>query len=69
MFVSRYIQSSTKGCTRTARAGDASRVYSLRTFMKLPPQKVILTVSKNKAQLIDLICEDLETHKEEFEVI
>ena len=46
----RYIEGRDKG---------ASRVYTLRCTALLPPQKVVLTVTTNKDQLIALIVEDL----------
>ena len=67
IYICRYIPGSTKGSTRQVRAKGASRVYSLRCITALPTQKSILTVSQNKAQLIDLLCEDLVSHKEEFQ--
>lgn len=44
-----------------------SRVYSLRPNTALPSQKVVLTGTKKKVQLIDLICEDLVNHSDEFQ--
>ena len=37
-------------------------MYTLRSTTCLPPQKVILTVTQNKMQLIELICKDIMTH-------
>ena len=51
----RYHDYSTKSVTRSARATGASRVHQLQLNCKLPPQKIVLTVSKNKKQLISLI--------------
>lgn len=42
-------------------------MYSFHNNTPLPCQKVAITVSKNKAQLIDLICEDLANHSQEFQ--
>ena len=39
-------------------------MYSLRPTAKLPSQKVVLTVSSNKKQLIDLILTELIYHKD-----
>ena len=39
-------------------------MYSLRPTAKLPSQKVVLTVSCNKKQLIDLILTELIYHKD-----
>ena len=46
---------------------QASRVYTLRCTARLPPQKVVLTVTTNKDQLIALIVEDLVSHKADFQ--
>ena len=59
----RYYQHSTKETTRTSRAGkDASRRHQLSMATPLPPQKVCLTVTHNKIQLISLICDYLVEH-------
>lgn len=39
-------------------------MYTLRPTARLPLQKVLLTVSSNKKQLIDLIVDDLVAHKD-----
>lgn len=62
----RYNQGSTKESTRIERDRGASREYSLRPTTKLPQQKVLLTVSSNKKQLITLILDDLVSHKDSF---
>ena len=56
----RYTAGSIKESTRKERDQGASRVYTLRPPARLPAQKVVLTVSSNKTQLIDLILADLE---------
>ncbi|PIK51925.1 hypothetical protein BSL78_11180 [Apostichopus japonicus] len=50
-----------------ARTGQTSKqgVYSAM-HTRLPPQKVMLTVTRNKMQLINLICEDMASHKDDF---
>ena len=60
----RYTAGSIKESTRKERDQGASRVYTLRPPARLPAQKVVLTVSSNKTQLIDLILADLEAHKD-----
>ena len=56
----RYYAYSIKGETRNSRAGKkASRVHKLRSDTPLPPQQVVLNVSKNKIQLIEIICDQL----------
>ena len=57
---------STNESTRHGRDKGASRVYPLRNTTRLPPQKVMLTVTRNRVQLIDLICEDMAFHKDDF---
>ena len=59
----RYIE----GSTRCSIDKGASRVYTLRCTALLPPQKVVLTVTTNKDQLIALIVEDLVSHKADFQ--
>ena len=59
----RYFDYSTKSTTRCARATGASRVYQLRTNTTLPPKKNLLTVTDNKKQLIQLICQDMLNDK------
>ena len=63
----RYIEGSTKEATRRSIDKGASRVYTLRCTALLPPQKVVLTVTTNKDQLIALIVEDLVSHKADFQ--
>ena len=60
----RYKEGSIKESTRNYRDQGASRVYSLCPTAKLPSQKVVLTVSSNKGQLIDLILTELIYHKD-----
>ncbi|MCP3901925.1 MAG: hypothetical protein GY707_19635 [Desulfobacteraceae bacterium] len=49
---------STKEIMRRTRAGkEASRKHRLSLSTPLPSKKVILTVTSNKSQLIDLICQ------------
>ncbi len=63
---SRYEEGGIKESRRFARDKGASKVYTLCEITSRPPQKVLLTVSTNKAQLIDLICTDMITYKGEF---
>ena len=51
---------SIKDATRCQRACEAAREYKLAMNAPLPQQLVLLLVSKNKVQLIDLICEELQ---------
>ena len=67
LIFDRYVPSSTKDVTRSSRGNKCSRVYSLTNTTRLPAQCVILTVSKNKAQLIDIIVDDLKLHADEFQ--
>ena len=58
----RYKADSTKASTRHGQDQGASRMYTLRSTTRLPPQKVLLTVTQNIMQLIELICKDIMTH-------
>ena len=52
----RYYEQSTKNCTRKSRAGAvASRQHQLTLTTPSPPQTVLLSVTENNIQLIDLI--------------
>ena len=62
----RYKEGGIKESTRNERDQGASRVYTLRPVTRLPSQKAILTVSRNKKQLIDLILADLVSNKDMF---
>jgi len=56
----RYFDYSIKSGTRSSRSGQqASRRHQLGLSSPLPSQKVTLTVTSNKEQLIDLICSEL----------
>ncbi len=56
----RYHDYSIKSGARQERAGQfASRCHQLSLQTPLPFQKVMLTVTRNKVQLIDIICEQL----------
>ena len=63
----RYIEGSTKEATRRGRDKRASRVYTSRCTARLPPQKVVITLTTNKDQLIALIVVDLVSHKADFQ--
>ncbi|MES9884531.1 MAG: hypothetical protein ABW185_27110 [Sedimenticola sp.] len=56
----RYFQHSIKNVTRRSRAGSlGTRHHKLGLNTPLPAQKVALSVTENKVQLIDIICEQL----------
>ena len=58
-----YISSSTEGCTRGRRASvTADRRRHLILQSSLPPHSGSLTVTDNKVQLIDAICDNLPAH-------
>ena len=48
----------------TGRDKGASKEYTFRNTTRLRPPKVMLTVTRNKVQLIDLMCEDTAFHKD-----
>ena len=53
-------KTSIKDATRCQRECEATREYKLTMTAPLPQQQVVLSVMKNKVQLIDLICEELQ---------
>lgn len=55
----RYLEYSAKSGTRCSRATPVSREHQLSLNSPLPPQQIVLTVTKNKIQLIDMICDML----------
>ena len=58
LIFDRYIKRSTKEATRLQRAGKhASRGHKLQLSSPLPQQQVLLNVSENKCQLINIICQ------------
>ena len=57
-YFDRY-NTSIKDATRCQRACEAAREYKLTMNAPLPQQQVVLSVTKNKVQLIDVICEEL----------
>ncbi|CAH3121622.1 unnamed protein product [Porites lobata] len=63
LIFDRYPDYSTKSVTRDARECTASRVFQLSEQAPLPPQNVILTVSKNKVQLMSMICSNITKDK------
>ena len=62
MFLTGY-ELSTKSVTRGARSSEASLIYQLEASTALPPQQVTLTNTRNKKQLIDIICMQLAHDK------
>ena len=65
LIFDRYHDNSIKRATRTARAGkEASRRMKLGLKTPLPAQKIVLTVTENKIQLINLICSYIANHVE-----
>lgn len=67
LIFDRYHLFSTKDVTRHKRVAGVSRVHHLSMSSPLPSQKVILTVTENKKQLISLICCDIMNNKELLE--
>ena len=64
LIFDRYIDYSMKCTTRSSRGNDRSRVYQLNLSSPLPPQKLTLTVSENKRQLIKITPIELQTDPE-----
>ena len=66
LIFDRYLPTSTKGATRSNRAGNnASRRHQLTLHMPLPAQKVVLNVTQNRTQLISLITQYLHDNLQE----
>ena len=57
----RYKSISTKSSTRISRMAEGCKVFQLCLTAPLPSQKVTLTISQSKKQLIDIICKDLQS--------
>ena len=55
----RYENFSTKSSTRISRMAECCKVFQLCPTAPLPSQKLTLTITQNKKQLIDIICKDL----------
>ena len=55
----RYKPYSTKSVIRSGRITQASRIHQLNLTMQLPARNAVLTVTKNKQQLIKMICDEL----------
>ena len=55
---------SIKESIRNDRDQVTSRVSELRPLARLPAQKVVLTVNRNKTHFVNLIMEDLQAHKD-----
>ncbi|KAK3894973.1 hypothetical protein Pcinc_001266 [Petrolisthes cinctipes] len=66
LIFDRYAPNSTKGASRSNRAGtNASHKHSLTLHTPLPAQNVVLTVTYNKVQLITLITKYFVDHVED----
>ena len=66
LIFDKYEYFSIKGVTRTARGKEASGHHQLSLSMHLPPQKVVLAVTYNKVQLVDVIVETLLAQKQQL---
>ena len=55
----RYCEYTIKSGTRCSCKAQVSREHQLCRSSPLPPQQVVLIVTKNKTQLIDMICDEL----------
>ena len=60
LVFNRYKSYSTKSSTRISRMTEGCKVFQLYLAAPLPTQKVTLTITENKKQLIDIICNDLQ---------
>ena len=59
LIFDRYFEQSIKGLTRKNRDKGGSRVYQLTLLTSLPARDVLLTVTENKVQLINIIIESI----------
>ena len=64
-FTFRYIGGSTKEATRCRRQKGASRMFYLKQTSGLPAQTLLLSVTSNKVQIINMIIKDLKDHKDD----
>ena len=62
----RYQRGSAKESTQMSKECGASSFYKLCLTTSLPSQKIVLTVTANKMQLIDLLSENLLSQHQEF---
>jgi len=60
LVIDRYKDFSTISSTRTSRMAERCKVFQLSLTSPLPSQKVSLTITQNKKQLIDIICKDIQ---------
>ena len=60
----KYNNYSTKSSTRIARMAEGCKVFQLSPTAPIPSQKICLTITQNKKQLIDIICKDLQTDQD-----
>ena len=60
----RYNNYSTKSSTRISRMVEGCKVFQLSPTAPLPSQKVCLTITQNLKQLMDIICNDLQTDQD-----
>ena len=59
LIFDRYEDFSTKCSTRTCRGNEGCRIFKLSPTAPLPSQKLALTVTENKKQLINIICDNI----------
>ena len=60
----RYNNYSTKSSTSISRMAEGCKVFQLSPTAPLPSQTVCLTITQNKKQFIDIICNDLQTDQD-----
>ncbi len=58
LIFDRYLEYSTKSATRKTRGAEASRVFQLKSWTPLPAMKVVLPVTENKKQIIDILIKE-----------
>ena len=62
----KYNNYSTKSSTRIARMAEGCKVFQLSPTAPLPSQKICLTITQNKKQLIDIVGTESPQKKKEW---
>ena len=61
LIFDRYYEYSIKSCTRKSRMSQKSgTAQKLKLSTPLPSQQLVITITENKAQLINMICEQVK---------
>ena len=66
LIFDRYKDYSIKNATHSSRETSTRRRYQLTQMMTIPPKKVVLTVTHNKIQLIDLVIQKIKEQSKQL---